>query len=78
MTHFKRLMLGLLAMLMLQTTAWSAQNAVTIPTTGPLPGLTLLNDLNAAMATLETVNSGTTAPTAAGLGLSSLAGAQGV
>lgn len=70
----KRLLSLLFALAFMVQPGWAAQNAVAIPTSGPLPGLTMINDVNAALNTVETVNSGTTAPTAVGLGLSSLAG----
>jgi hypothetical protein len=50
------------------------QSPIAIPTTGPLPGLTLITDINGALATLATQCSGPAAPTAAGLSLTSLAG----
>lgn len=63
-----------MALAVMGQVALAAQNTVTIPTTGPLPGVTLINDLNAAFQSLSTVFSGTTAPTASGLGLSTTAG----
>lgn len=54
--------------------ALANQSGLQIPTTGPLPGLTLVNDTNAALQTLVTLQSGGSAPTAAGLGLPDLKG----
>ena len=51
-----------------------SQAAVQIPTTSPLPGLSMVNDANGALATLATLASGASAPTAAGLGLAGTAG----
>ncbi len=52
----------------------AAQNAVQISTGSPLPGLTLVNDINAANTSLTTLQSGTSAPTTTSTGLSALAG----
>jgi hypothetical protein len=71
----KRLFSLLLAiMLLAQPTARAAQNAVQIPTGSPLPGLTMVQDANGAFSSLATLFSGASAPTAAGLGLTSTAG----
>ncbi len=51
-----------------------AEEPIEIPTSGPLPGLTMLNDVNGALLSLATMFSGASAPTAAALGISSLAG----
>lgn len=51
-----------------------AEEPVAIPTTGPLSGLTMLNDVNNADLALATLQSGASPPTAAALGISSLAG----
>ena len=45
-----------------------------LPTSGTLAGLTLVQDVNAALAGLATFLQGPNAPTAAGLGLSGLSG----
>ncbi|HLN23834.1 MAG TPA: hypothetical protein VK558_07605 [Patescibacteria group bacterium] len=50
------------------------QNPISIPTSGPLPGLTLVQDINNALASLSSQFSGPAAPTAASLGLASMAG----
>ncbi len=51
-----------------------SQNALQIPTTSPLPGLTMVNDANAALAALATILSGASAPTTAATGLGSTGG----
>jgi len=54
-----------------------SQNAIQVvanPTTGTLPGASLVSQTNAALDSLARLFSGPAAPTAAGLGLSSLAG----
>jgi len=51
-----------------------SQNPIAIPTTPPLTGLSLATDVNNALASVASMFSGNTAPTAAGLGISSLAG----
>jgi len=50
------------------------QNPVQVPTAAPLSGLTLVTDVNNALAALSSLFSGATAPTTTSLGLSSLAG----
>jgi len=50
------------------------QNPVKIPITAPLSGLALIADINAAFDSISRLFSGTTAPTAIGLGLSGLSG----
>lgn len=51
-----------------------AQNAIIIPTNAPLPGIALVNAINNANSSIITLLSGGSAPTAAGLGIGSLAG----
>lgn len=51
-----------------------SQNPLALSTTGPLPGLTAVTGINNAFDSLSRWLSGPMAPTAAGLGLSSLAG----
>jgi len=53
--------------------ALAAQNSVQTPTASPLPGLTLVNDLNSAALNYITLNAGSGAPTAGGLGTANTA-----
>jgi len=52
----------------------AAQNSVQVPTGSPLPGLTLVNDLNAAALNFITLNSGSSTPTAGSLGTANTSG----
>lgn len=69
-TFFRRLARTLLAapiavLLSLVAPALADQNAIQVPTGSPLPGLTLVNDANAAFKSLATIFSGGSAPTTA-------------
>lgn len=58
----KKLLTILMAALLCMPQARASQNDIEIPTTGSLPGLTLVNLINDANNTLATNFSGTTAP----------------
>lgn len=51
-----------------------SQNSIQVPTSGPLQGLTLVQDVNAALDSLARLFSGPAAPTTSALGLTGLAG----
>ncbi len=67
----RALALGLIA---LSAPVFAAQNSVQVPTGAPLPGLTLVNDLNSAALNYITLNSGSSAPSPSGLGTANTAG----